>query len=209
MPNRLLDKKYLTKQFEIYNSTVFGVIVKDTLETLDTKVDKRDGFKLSKNDFTDELKAKLEGLGEYNDTKLFEDIGINADMIAVLKGDEETEGSVLHYVKTRVAQILAEAPEQFDTIREISEWIDNHTNKAANMKLAIDKNTEDIMAFKERWENYGVLVGEDEDLDFVTDDEFCRYEWVHVVPNSIKFVGEGSLTDNPSDYIVGLISSKL
>ena len=37
--------------------------IKDLEPTLDTKVDKEDGKELSSNDFTDELKAKLENLG--------------------------------------------------------------------------------------------------------------------------------------------------
>ena len=208
MPNKLLDKAYLTKQFEIYHNTVFGVVVQNALDSLDLKVDKKDGYTLSKNDLTDELLEKLNGLHEYDDTAILADIDTNAGMIDVLNGDEDSEGSVKYYVKQRILQILDEAPETFDTIKEISDWIVNHTNQAANLQLAIDKNTEDILAFKKVWSEYRVLTPETENLDFTTDDDFCRYEWVHVVPDSIKFVGTGDLTDDPADYTISLVSSK-
>ena len=56
---KVVDRAYLTKQFKNYNDT----LVKPGLEDLeDKKVDKVAGKGLSKNDFTDALKTKLEGL---------------------------------------------------------------------------------------------------------------------------------------------------
>lgn len=56
---KVVDRTYLTKQFKNFNDT----LVKPGLEDLDDrKVDKVAGKGLSKNDFTDALKTKLEGL---------------------------------------------------------------------------------------------------------------------------------------------------
>ena len=56
---KVVDRTYLTKQFKNFNDT----LVKPGLEDLDDrKVDKVPGKGLSKNDFTDALKTKLEGL---------------------------------------------------------------------------------------------------------------------------------------------------
>jgi len=44
--------------------------IKDILNQLDNKVDKETGKSLTSNDFTDNLKSKLESLSNYDDTNL-------------------------------------------------------------------------------------------------------------------------------------------
>ena len=49
--------------------------------------------------------------------------------VAVLKGDKATEGSVAY----QIAQIVANAPEDFDTLKEIADWIANDTTGSTQM----------------------------------------------------------------------------
>lgn len=64
-------------------------------------------------------------------------ISANADAIAVLKGDVETAGSVAHtatqIAAAKVAEIVADADADFDTLKEIADWILNDTTGAADM----------------------------------------------------------------------------
>lgn len=66
---------------------------------LDKKVDKVDGKGLSTNDFTTELKEKLEGLENYDATALEARIEANEDAIEILNGDDTVVGSVDSKVK--------------------------------------------------------------------------------------------------------------
>lgn len=69
----------------------------------------------------------------YNDTQVKADIKANTDAIAVLNGDKAKEGSVKKTVADEVAAIVAGAPEDFDTLKEIADWIANDTTNAAKM----------------------------------------------------------------------------
>ena len=64
-------------------------------------------------------------------------IGVNTAAIATLNGDAETAGSVAHtatqIAATKVAEIVANADADFDTLKEIADWILNDTTGAANM----------------------------------------------------------------------------
>ena len=64
-------------------------------------------------------------------------ITANADAIAVLNGDAETVGSVANTASTiaatKVAEIVAGADADFDTLKEIADWILNDTTGAADM----------------------------------------------------------------------------
>jgi|GEM_PF-3956921 len=54
------------------------------------------------------------------------------------------DGSVSKTVAHGIAQIIADAPEDLDTLKEISEWITAHPDDAAAMNAAIMQNTSDI-----------------------------------------------------------------
>lgn len=43
-------------------------------------------------------------------------------------------------ITEKVAEIVADAPEDFDTLKEISDWIDSHEDSAAAMNSAIQAN---------------------------------------------------------------------
>ena len=61
----------------------------------------------------------------------------NAAAIAVLNGDAETAGSVAHTAEAaaaaKVAEVVANADADFDTLKEIADWILNDTTGAADM----------------------------------------------------------------------------
>ena len=44
-------------------------------------------------------------------------------------------------ITEKVAEIVADAPEDFDTLKEISDWISHHEDSAAAMNTAIQQNT--------------------------------------------------------------------
>jgi hypothetical protein len=87
--------------------------------------------------------AALEA-GTYDDSELRELIGdnkaaheANAAAIEVLNGDAATAGSVAHTANAaaaaKVAEIVANADADFDTLKEIADWILNDTTGAADM----------------------------------------------------------------------------
>lgn len=82
--------------------------------------------------------------GTYDDTELrgliddnAEAIGVNTAAIATLNGNAETAGSVAHtataIAAAKVAEIVANADADFDTLKEIADWILNDTTGAADM----------------------------------------------------------------------------
>lgn len=87
--------------------------------------------------------AALEA-GTYDDTELRGLIGGNASAIAdnvaaiaILNGDAATAGSVANTANAaaaaKVAEIVANADADFDTLKEIADWILNDTTGAADM----------------------------------------------------------------------------
>ena len=87
--------------------------------------------------------AALEA-GTYDDTELRGLIGDNAGAIAdnvaaiaILNGDAATAGSVANTANAaaaaKVAEIVANADADFDTLKEIADWILNDTTGAADM----------------------------------------------------------------------------
>ena len=57
-----------------------------------------------------------------------------------------TQEEVEKIVTDEVAKIVADAPEDFDTLKEMSDWISTHENGAAEMNSAIQTNANDISA---------------------------------------------------------------
>lgn len=87
--------------------------------------------------------AALEA-GTYDDTEVrglisnnADAIADNADAIAILNGDAATAGSVAHTAEAvaaaKVAEVVANADADFDTLKEIADWILNDTTGAADM----------------------------------------------------------------------------
>lgn len=75
------------------------------------------------------------------------------DKIATLNGPDSVEGSVANTVAQKIAEIIAGAPEDFDTLKEISDWISSHADSAAAMNSAINENASAIEAANQRVAN--------------------------------------------------------
>lgn len=56
----------------------------------------------------------------------------------------QTEAQVKSAVSNEVAKIVADAPENYDTLKEISDWISGHENDASAMNSAIKTNSKAI-----------------------------------------------------------------
>ena len=50
------------------------------------------------------------------------------------------EAKVIKIIEDEIAQIIAEAPENLDTLREIADWISTHEDSASAMNTAILAN---------------------------------------------------------------------
>lgn len=83
--------------------------------------------------------------GQY-DSALKASVAANTAAIGTLNGTGD--GSVKKAVADAVAKIVADAPEAYDTLKEISDWISTHTSDAATMNSQIKTNKEDITKLK-------------------------------------------------------------
>ena len=74
------------------------------------------------------------------------DIAANASAIATLNGDAQTAGSIEHTVREAIAAVIASVPTDFDTLKEIADWISSHASSATAMNTAIQSNASAISA---------------------------------------------------------------
>ena len=90
--------------------------------SIKNKVDKKEGYGLSKNDFTDELKAKLDGIEEKANyiTKVSE---LEND----LKFQTEED------VKKAISDLVDGADDALDTLKELAEALGNDPNFATTI----------------------------------------------------------------------------
>lgn len=108
-------------------------------ETVEGSVDKKI------KDATTTLKSEISA-SAYDDTELKGRVSANETAIASLIG--EGEGSVDKKVADAVAKIVADAPEAYDTLKEIADWIATHTTDATAMNTQINANKDDIAKLK-------------------------------------------------------------
>ena len=74
----------------------------------------------------------------------------NKAAIEVLNGDANVEGSVINTVSTEIAKVVANAPEAFDTLKEIADYIANDKAGAAELSNRISAlESIDHEAYKE------------------------------------------------------------
>lgn len=106
--------------------------------------------------------------------------------LAVLEGEDE--GSVKKIVADALAEIVADAPESLDTLKEISDWIASHGSDAAEMNTAIQENASDISELKEKVES----LESEEPLVFATAEDI-RALWAE------KNSDEEEDTENPGE----------
>lgn len=111
------------------------------------------GTATSKNiaDYAKELADQAKTDATYDDSELKAQVDAATAAITVLNGTGT--GSVSKQVADAVAAIIADAPEAYDTLKEISDWISSHASDAATMNSQINTNKEDIAALE-------ALVGE-------------------------------------------------
>lgn len=84
----------------------------------------------------------------YDDSSIKTQINANKTAIDTLNGNASQVGSVAKQVADAVASIVANAPEAYDTLVEISDWISSHSNDASAMNTSILANTNAINALK-------------------------------------------------------------
>ena len=95
----------------------------------------------------------------------------NKAAIAILNGDENTEGSVIKTVTDEIAKVIAEAPEALDTLKEIADYIASDKVGAAELSNRISAlESIDHEAYKEytdktfvKLENFNEFSGEMEE----------------------------------------------
>lgn len=73
-----------------------------------------------------------------------EDIKANTDAIAVLNGDKTVEGSVAY----QIAAVVAGADADFDTLKEIADWIAAHPESVTAINKSIKDNADAIDALE-------------------------------------------------------------
>lgn len=93
------------------------------------------------------------------------------DKIDILNGDMNTSGSVKKTVADTIAEHLADAPGDFNTLKEMSDWISDHSGSAAEMNSAIQANAADIAQTKASIPSALSQLGDDETHRVVTDTE--------------------------------------
>lgn len=102
-----------------YRDKIDDTYTKSETDTaLAGKVDKVSGKGLSTNDFTNTYKNKVDNT--YTKT--------------------ETDSAIAG----KIAEVVAEAPESLDTLKEIADWIDTHADSASAMNSAIQANAANI-----------------------------------------------------------------
>ena len=60
------------------------------------------------------------------------------------KSDVYTKTETDSQITAKIAEVVANAPEDFDTLKEMSDWIAGHENDAAAMNSAIQTNAGNI-----------------------------------------------------------------
>ena len=116
------------------------------------KVDKVEGKSL----ISDTEIARLATVDNYDDTDIKAEIAKKADTTAIpskvseLTNDSnyQTAEQVNSTVTTEIAKVVADAPEDFDTLKEMSDWIAGHENDASAMNSAISDNKTAITALQ-------------------------------------------------------------
>lgn len=86
--------------------------------------------------------ADAQTAATYDDTALKGRVAANEAAITTLNGTGA--GSVSKQVADAVASIVADAPEAYNTLKEISDWISSHASDASAMNSQINTNKTDI-----------------------------------------------------------------
>lgn len=149
-----IDQRLLQGYYDDFVRAGFGGTINEFwafVLSIKNKVDKKEGYDLSKNDFTDELKAKLDGIEEHANyiTKV-------SQLENDLKYQTEEE------VKQMISDLVDGADDALDTLKELAEALGNDpnfattiTNKLTELRTAL---TEEVNRAKEAEAALGVAV---------------------------------------------------
>ena len=123
-----------SKDVDIDTAKQAGIDAKNAAAAINTKLGTIPEDKTIAEMITDAQTAAT-----YDDTAIKASIKANTDAITTLNADEKTNGSIKKQVADAVAKIVADAPEAYDTLVEIADWISTHSNDASAMNTAITK----------------------------------------------------------------------
>ena len=149
-----IDQRLLQGYYDDFVKAGFGGTINEFwafVLSIKNKVDKKEGYDLSKNDFTDELKAKLDGIEEHANyiTKV-------SQLENDLKYQTEEE------VKKMISDLVDGADDALDTLKELAEALGNDpnfattiTNKLTDLRTAL---TEEVNRAKEAEAALGAAV---------------------------------------------------
>lgn len=149
-----IDQRLLQGYYDDFVRAGFGGTINEFwafVLSIKNKVDKKEGYDLSKNDFTDELKAKLDGIEEHANyiTKV-------SQLENDLKYQTEEE------VKQMISDLVDGADDALDTLKELAEALGNDpnfattiTNKLTDLRTAL---TEEVNRAKEAEAALGAAV---------------------------------------------------
>ena len=137
------------------------------------KVDKVSGKGLSTNDFTDELKTKLDNLENYDDTALGNRVTANENAITVLNGDTTVNGSV----DKKVATCLTDSKSYTDTsvqnaIRQTAIVCDSKPTLSGNTITYYQGGVEKTITSDNKTKFYYTSGGENYSTIWIEDTEF-------------------------------------
>ena len=93
-----------------------------------------------------EMIADAQEAATYDDAALSDRVSANENALSILNGDRMQQWSIAKQVADAVAAIVNDAPEAYDTLKEISGWISSHTGDAATMSSQISANAAAVAA---------------------------------------------------------------
>lgn len=112
----------------------------------------------SANDVNFKCFSAKGGETTYDDTAIKADIS-NLQNEKADKSDVYTKTETDNKITEKVAEIVSDAPEDFNTLKEMSDWIASHENDASAMNSAIKANADSISALQSgKLDNNGIAV---------------------------------------------------
>lgn len=123
--NEEIDQRLLQGYFDDFVKAGFAGTINEFwafVLSIANKVDKREGYDLSKNDFTDKLKEKLEGIEE------------RANYITKLSQlENDTKFQTEEQVRQAISDLIDGANDALDTLKELAEALGNDPNFATTI----------------------------------------------------------------------------
>lgn len=123
--NEEIDQRLLQGYFDDFVKAGFAGTINEFwafVLSIANKVDKREGYDLSKNDFTDKLKEKLEGIEE------------RANYITKLSQlENDTKFQTEEQVRQAIRDLIDGADDALDTLKELAEALGNDPNFATTI----------------------------------------------------------------------------